>query len=346
MFRADKARAEARKVLGEVATGHDPQGERVAARNAPREHSLRAMIDLYLADRKQVIRPGTLRASKQYLAGPYFQPLHKMQIDQITRADVASCLTKITNSNGRIPAAGARTKLSAFFVWAMQRGMVERNPVLGTFKPGGGQSRERVLDDTEIAAIWRECGNSDYGRVVRLLLLTGCRRMEVGGMKWSELNLATGSWTISEDRTKNGRAHTLPLPPMAMEIVRSKLPPLLGRNHLFGEYGTRGFSAWSPNKAAIDAKLGDQVKPWTIHDFRRTAATKMADIGIQPHIIEAILNHVSGHKGGIAGIYNRSSYAAETKTALLRWSEYLSKVVAERASNVLAFPATSEISAL
>src|SRR5262249_12140604 len=111
---------------------------------------------------------------------------------------------------------------------------------------------------------------------------------------------------------------------------------LVGRDHVFGQWG-EGFTPWALNKALLESRVGDRVGSWTIHDIRRTVATRMADIGIQPHIIEAVLNHISGHKGGVAGIYNRSSYEREVKSALLRWSAHLSDLVEGRASNVVEF---------
>ena len=88
----------------------------------------------------------------------------------------------------------------------------------------------------------------------------------------------------------------------------------------------------------LDHRLGDSVKPWRVHDIRRTVATGMADIGIQPHIIEAALNHFSGHRRGVAGIYNRSTYALEVKSALERWSNHVLALVEGRASNIVAMP--------
>jgi integrase len=342
VLNADQARAAAKEALAKVALGGDPQGDKVAARNKVQEHSFRAVVDDHVAAKEKTLRPATFREVKRYLTGPYFQPLHKMKIDQVTRRDVAARLTKITNEHGPIVAAAARNKLSAFFAWCMGQGLAEANPVIGTNKPEGGKPRERVLDDGEIAAIWRAADKaSAFGKIVKLLLLTGCRRTEVGGARWDEINMQAGEWRIPGERAKNGRVHTLPLPPMAMEIIRS-VPALVGRDLLFGEHNeTRGFTQWGHDKNLLDARLGNRVAPWTLHDLRRTVATKMADIGIQPHIIEAVLNHVSGHKGGVAGIYNRSSYEREVKAALGMWADHIRALVEGGERKVLAFPHTT-----
>lgn len=96
---------------------------------------------------------------------------------------------------------------------------------------------------------------------------------------------------------------------------------------LFGSRSRKGFGAWADGKRALDARLGDQVQPWTLHDIRRSVATKMADIGIMPHVIEAVLNHQSGHKGGIAGVYNRSSYEREVRNALALWESRVHELI-------------------
>jgi integrase len=336
VLNTEQARAAAKEALGKVALGQDVQRDRVAARNRPPEHSLRAVVDDHVAAKRKTVQPNTMRDIVRYLTGPYFAPLHKMPINQVTRRDVAARLTRIANEHSPVVAAAARNKLTSFFSWAMAHGLVEQNPCIGTLKPKGNAPRERVLDDAEIAAIWKAADEAGaFGKVLKLLLLTGCRRQEIGGMAWSELDLERGNWTLPAHRAKNGRAHTLPLPPMAVEIITS-VPRLVGRDLLFGEYGARGFSTWDFQKQRLDARLGDAVKPWTVHDTRRTVATKVADIGVQPHIIETILNHVSGHKAGPAGIYNRSSYEREVKTAMLRWADHIAALVEGRASNVIS----------
>ena len=170
------------------------------------------------------------------------------------------------------------------------------------------------------------------------MILTACRRQEIGGMCWSEFN-PDGTWTLPAERAKNKRAHTLPLPPPAWEIIAG-VPKMAGRDQLFGTRAA-GYTNWGPGKAALDRALGDTVAPWTLHDIRRTVATRMADLKVQPHIIETVLNHQSGHKGGIAGIYNRSSYSTEVKNALAMWSDHVRAMVAGEERVVVPFGPTS-----
>ena len=138
-------------------------------------------------------------------------------------------------------------------------------------------------------------------------------------MAWSELDRDNRTWTLPAERAKSHRALKLSLPALAWDIIESTAQREFN-DHLFG-IGKHGFNNWFSTKNALHERSG--VTGWTVHDLRRSAATGMANIGVQPHIIEAVLNHVSGHKAGVAGIYNRSSYEREVRNALAAWADHL-----------------------
>jgi integrase len=177
------------------------------------------------------------------------------------------------------------------------------------------------LDDSELAAVWNGAGDDDFGRIVRLLILTGQRRTEVGGMRWQEIDRTKATWTIPATRAKNGREHTLPLTPLALDIIASA-PRIVGRDYPFGPRAA-GFTSWNRPKQMLDTRLGNQVEAWTLHDLRRSAATRMCDLGVAPHVVEQILNHQSGHRRGVVSVYNKSRYEAEVKAALALWSDHI-----------------------
>jgi integrase len=207
----------------------------------------------------------------------------------------------------------------------MGEGIVDANPVIGTNKPAEAARRERVLADAELIAVWRACGEDDYGRIVKLLILTGCRREEIGGLQWSEIDAGARAIRLPAERCKNHRAHELPLSELAWRTLREA--PRLSGEQVFGR---SGFVSWSRAKHALDGQLGNAVAPWRLHDIRRTVATRMADIGIMPHVIEAILNHQSGHKRGPAGVYNHSRYVNEVRSALARWARHIEQLLIGR----------------
>jgi integrase len=212
-------------------------------------------------------------------------------------------------------------------------GLLDLNLVAGTAKLDEGGSRERTLTQQELAELWLALDaepNPQFADIVRLLILTGQRREEVGGLRWSEID--RDRIVLPPERTKNSRQHEVPLSSQAQAIL-SRQPRRKGRDFVFG-IGEAGFSGWSDCKARLDqallARRKAKARPeWRLHDLRRTAATGMAELGVQPHIIEAVLNHVSGHKSGVAGVYNRATYAEPMREALQRWADWLDQITAK-----------------
>ena len=256
-----------------------------------------------MAARTAAVRPKTLRDLRWYLEGPHFRALHGAPLDRIGRKEIAACIVVIERERGTPTALRARAALSSLFVWAMRSGLTDANPAANTPKPAIGRGRDRVLSDDELGRVWRAAGDDDHGRIVKLLILCGGRRAEIGGLCWSELDFDAGIWTLPPARAKTGRAHALPIMPM-MTVILAAVPRRATRDQLFGERGAGGFAGWSQKKRELDAKSG--VAGWVLHDIRRTVATGMANLGVAPHIIEEILGHSGGgHKAGVAGIYNR-----------------------------------------
>jgi integrase len=330
----EAARTTAKKILAKVALGEDPQANRRDRRDKDRL-SFRGVVEDFLAAKEREVRPRTHFQLKRYLTGPYLKAFHTMPLDRVNKRDIASRILTIAHENGPAVAREVRGALSGYYAWCMQMGLAEANPTIGTRRPKTNEPRERVLDDGELVTIWKACGDDDYGRIVRLLILTGCRRAEIGDMRWSEIDLERGTFTIPATRSKNHRQHVLPLMPAMREIITG-VPRMASRDQLFG-LRAAGFTAWSwkESKPALDERSG--VRDWTVHDLRRTVATKMADIGVQPHIIEAALNHFSGHRGGIAGVYNRSTYEREVRNALATWHDHLRALVEGGERKVLNF---------
>jgi integrase len=322
---AEQARAAAKVTFGEVAAGKDPQGDKQAQRLTA-ARTLRSVVDDYLAMKESTLRPASYRMAKLYLTDSYFKPLHAAAITDITRADIAPRLNAITRDSGRVTARSARSALSSLYTWALKQGIVQQNPVIGTEDPAPARSRDRVMSDPEIVAVWNACLDDDYGKIIRLLICTGCRRDEIGGLRQGEINFDAGTITLPAERVKNRHAHVLPLPPLARSIIAS-IPQRAGRAHLFGTRSSGGHTGWDRSKKDLDGRLAGKVAAWRVHDLRRTVATRMADIGVEPHIIEAILNHYSGHRAGDAGTYNRSTYSRQIRAALALWDDHLRSLV-------------------
>ncbi|WP_131196852.1 tyrosine-type recombinase/integrase [Lichenihabitans psoromatis] len=328
---ADEARKRAKVALAKVSLGTDPQTEKRAAQEQA-SVTLGAIVPRYLtyAARRQSVAYHA--DAKRYLTR-HWAPLAEMALQQIERSTISARLSEIATENGLHAANRARATLSAFYAWALGDGVASSNPVIGTHKATEEIRRDRVLTDTELAEVWHQSGRGDFGAIVRLLILTGQRREEVGGMLWSELH--GDVWRIGAERAKNGIAHDIPLSEGAASIISSR--SRRERRELVFGAGEGPFQGWSNAKTNLDEGVlaglkkahGAKVKlpPWRLHDLRRTVATRMADLGVLPHVIEAVLNHVSGHKAGVAGIYNRSTYAAEKRAALDLWGAHVERLV-------------------
>jgi integrase len=324
----ETARKEALRLLGLKASGKDPAGEKAEAKLRDAD-TVGRIAEHYLRHAKTRLRPSSYSEAERYLL-VVWKPFHPLAVGAVGRRQIALRLAELAEA-GPVAATQARAALSAMFNWAIREGYdIGTNPVLGTNRPAKAKARERVLSADELRAVWRACGDDDYGRIIRLLILTGQREAEVGAMCWSEI--AGNLWTIPGVRTKNHREHVVPLTQEALALIEAQ-PRRNARDWIFG-ISARGFCTWSTSKRALDERIaaqGEAVFPWVVHDLRRTVATGLVDrLGALPHIVEAILNHASGHRGGVAGIYNRARYAGEMREALERWAQEVSRIVAGR----------------
>ncbi|MFZ0204716.1 MAG: integrase arm-type DNA-binding domain-containing protein, partial [Roseiarcus sp.] len=276
---AEEARRRAKSALSKVNLGTDPQTEKAHGR-LKASVTIGATVETYLARREGRLTPNFLADVRRYLR-VHWAPLHEVAVHSVTRSMVAARLAEIATGNGLYAANRARAALSAFYSWAIGEGLANENPVVGTNKPVDEISRDRVLNADELRLAWDLAGAGDFGAIVRLLVLTGQRREEVGGMLWSELDLDAALWTIGKDRTKNGLQHDVPLSPPAVAILRG-VPRRDNRDFVFGS-SNGPFQGWSNAKAALDVRMTKALgaakgisarpSPWRLHDIRRTVAT-------------------------------------------------------------------------
>lgn len=290
------------------------------------------VVPKYLAARENELRPKSHTEATRYLERAW-QPLHALPIDAITRQNVVSIVDDLERTSGKVAADRARTALSGLYGWAIDRGHLDVNPTLNVRARAQGGGRDRVLSEGELTEIWKACLDDDHGRIVRLLILTGQRRAEIGDLAQSEIDRDKRQIELSERRTKNGRAHIIPLSDEALAILPAQAQ---SRELIFG-IGAGGFGGFSKAKAELDARIATARKTagvkkpmpaWVLHDLRRSFVTHISERGFaQPHVVEAIVNHVSGAKAGVAGIYNRASYLTEKRQALELWSAHIAALV-------------------
>jgi integrase len=340
---ADVARSRAKEEAGKVETSRrDGSPHPILQKKNIRDEMIRAeakrpgdaqfgsRIEEYLAARSangNGLREASLIETRRYLT-QHFKALHTIPLNQIRRIDVANVLSEIKS-----PAVHnrARSTLSTFFAWAIGRGWCDVNPVVGTNKAEGESERKRVLSDAEVAAVWLNAPANSYGTILKLLLLTGCRRDEIGGLKWNEVDLNARTITIPGSRTKNGEQHVVPLSDTAMSILAG-IARRDGYEHVFGRTVAAGFSGWSSAKAEFDALV--KLDDWVVHDLRRTVRTGIDKLGVLPHICEAVLNHLPPK---LVRTYNQNTYENEKRKALDAWAHHLKTIVAQASgANVTA----------
>jgi integrase len=328
---AAKAREAAEDLDARVHLGGDPAGDKATTRVAASNAMTFAMaMDEYLAIQERELKPRSFRETERNMR-VHAKPLHKLELTNIDLKTIAAELRRITKSSGPVAANRARSAWSAFFNWCAGEGYTETNPVAFTNK-NDETARERVLKHGELRIIWNALPEGDYGDIIKLLALTGLRREEIGGLRWSEIDFTKGDINLAGERTKNGLNHIVPMSAAVRAILESR-PRFEGRDFVFG-IGKGGFSGWSRCKERLDEQI--KVAPWTPHDLRRTLSTGMHDdLKVLPHIVEAVINHISGHRAGVAGIYNRATYYAEKKLALALWADHLTAIVQGRTSNVV-----------
>jgi integrase len=306
----DTARNKAKEMLGLVAQKIDP-------RAPPSTDTFGANVNRYLEWKRGVIKPGSFIQTQRHLR-EHSKPLHHIPLGDLDRRTIAQRLGEIETNSGSVTRNRVRASLSGMFSWAIREGLTEINPVTGTGK-AKENSRERTLSPEELGQVLKSLGKDAFGDIARMLVLTAQRREEIGGLEWTEVDLIRQMIVLPPERTKNNRLHELPLSKQAFDIINRRPQE---ETYVWGSRWT----SWSNNKRALDLKLKFK-EPFTLHDLRRSAATLMAEqLNILPHIIEAILNHVSGHKSGIAGIYNRARYEIGMRDALQLWADYVTKL--------------------
>jgi integrase len=329
----DTARKATAAILSDVAQGRDPAGARKdAAREAKRkaEHeelTLDALLEqwatIYLVDRRESYATRAVRAIRRAFAKRLKSPAA-----DLSRNAVVHALDELTKDGKAAMAARTAAYGSACYKWALKRGSLSDNPFVN-LPVAATVSRERVLTDLELRAIWHATSEpGTFNAIVRALILTGQRREEVAGMTWGEIDAQLSTWTIPASRAKNGVAHLVPLSPQVRAIVEAARPtnPDAAAVVFPGRHGP--YNSFGNAKAALDEASG--VTDWRLHDIRRTMATGLQKLGVRLEVTESCLNHISGSRGGLISVYQKHDYAPEKRVALTAWGEHVAAIVEGR----------------
>ena len=251
-------------------------------------------------------------------------------IDSIRRRDIIDLVEDVAASGRGYHANRTCAVLSKFFAWLVARDALTFSPVTGVERPHKEKIRNRVLTDDELRVLWLACGHEGAsGEAIRLMILTGARRGEVGEMSRQEVEQDHQLWNLLAERTKNGRPHTIPLSTQAWTLIEAR-PRFADCNFVFSADGKRAVNNWDEVKHRISAKAGITASSWRLHDLRRTCASGMQRLGVSVPVVEKALNHGSNSFRGIIATYQTHDYADEIRVALQRWSDCVADLVSGR----------------
>lgn len=357
------ARSAAQAALERVRAGVDPAEEKRARRNrlAPELDTFGALVDDFLERHaKPNYRESTFLEAKRDLEREALRVWRNRPLSSIGRRDVIDLVDKIVARGAGVQANRTLARLRKVFNWAIEKDRLEASPVAGMKKPTQERARDRALTDDELRWFWRACGTIGwpFGPLFKLLLLTAQRRDEVASLTWPELDVDKQLWTMPREKAKNDRAHLVQLSEASRAVLKDLRARRAlrrgGRGLIFSTTGDTVVSGFSRAKQRLDEAMleakrselgkrkGDTIPGWTLHDLRRTGATGMAKLKIPPHVVDKILNHVSGTITGVAAVYNQFEYIEDRRQALEAWGCYVEALTGalKPASNVIALRRT------
>jgi integrase len=351
-FGLSEAREKAREALKLVGRGIDSAearnaDQRAAASIPTVEEAVAEFIEKYARPKNRSWRD-TERIFSRFVIARWGDRL----LPSITRADVIAMLDEIVDGGAPYMANRVLAAIRKFWNWCLEKGKTETSPVAHIKAPGREKSRDRVLADNEINVIWSASDDLGwpFGPLIKILLITGQRLREVAGMRWVDVDLDRNVWTLPREQTKADRLHEVPLSPLAREVLAGV--PRIGGEYVFSTTGRSPVSGFSKAKARLDTlilraeqdgkcesganpSLSMDLAPWRLHDLRRTVASGMARLRIDPWVVEKVLNHATGQLSGVAGVYNRWGYFDEKRDALVAWSRHLETLIRPGVSNVI-----------
>ena len=314
------ARRIARDWRDDLARGIDPKKkaadlQRQEARR--RADTFRAAFDVFAEDHLKTLRTGA--AVRRTVEKQVFPAWGDRPLAEIRRADLQELLRA---RRKQAPIGGNRllSFLKKFFSWAVDQDLIEASPAAALKKPSRETARDRVLTDDEVRSVWLACDDGVFGRIVRLLLLTGQRRGEVAEMRWTELDLQRQLWSLPRARTKSNRGHTVPLCDAAIAILDAC--PCTSAYVFAGRRNDTPIVGFAKAKERLDKRSG--VTGWRLHDLRRTAATNIARLGVDRLVISKLLNH---SETSVTGIYDRFNYEDAKRHAVSLWARRLEVIV-------------------
>ncbi|WP_281926776.1 tyrosine-type recombinase/integrase [Roseibium album] len=314
-----EARKKAIEVLARLASGGSPKAIAVP--------TFAMLLDSWIEKDQNGRQRKSAAEKRRALCIDALPVLANKSVDAITKADIREVLERAVNRGAPIHANRLLAYLRRLFNWAVEQDIIELSPANGIKKPSEERSRDRTLSIKELGEIWMSSFllRDSFGAYIRTLILTGQRRSEVADAQWDEFDFGRREWMIPSMRAKNGKAHLVHISDQLYEVLHN-IKRIDGCPYVFTTDGITPISGFSKIKKTIDTQ--SHVRNWTLHDLRRTFATiATGELGIDPVVIDKILNHSSGAVTGIAAVYQRHAYLEQRKQAMVMWGQFVSKLV-------------------
>lgn len=332
-----EARKRAEQAKAKASAGIDVVGERKAAEaEVRRSFTLEWLIDEYVEQYANKMTRASTAVMTRSLLKRWKAKLGKRVAKDLKKTDVLGFLNDYRVERSGVSPAQCNHYLRSLghvYSWAENRDLLEANPTRGIKPEKVENDRDRILTDAEIVAFWQACEQCSplVRDIFRLLLLTGCRCAEIGGMRWTELDLPNRMLHLPGSRTKNKKAHDVWLSDLPMDIL-TKRPRMGDEGFVFSTDGSGPLVSFNHGKTRLQTIMGhipgtEELVTWTPHDLRRTAASKMAQLNVQPHIIEKVINHQPASIRGVAAVYNRHQYLNERREALDKLGDHVAQLV-------------------
>lgn len=342
-FKLEAARNRAITLRSEVIAGRDPGLEASKIRKA---ETLSELLDDFLANHPKPTALWTIESGRKFEKD--VKPLiGHVKLPDLNRQHIRAVLKRVADRKAKATVNRTLAAVRRALSWAVQEDLLTFNPAAGIVTNIAETPKDRALSQDEIRLFWQGLDNASMGvrsRIaLRLVLVTGQRPGEVCGMLKAELDLEAKTWTLPKGRTKNGKAHTVPLHPLALELIQEAMaldpdePFLFCTKGRTGDYIAKvkpmdGHALSHAMRGSLEA-LGLLDNPATPHDLRRTAATHMSRLGFTDHIVGKVLNHGTELRRTItARVYIQHEFLMEKRAALDAWGNEIERLIGRRES--------------
>ena len=313
-----------------IGEDRDPNAERKQAVTArrielARTKDVRAAVQLYEADFLRSAKE-TSRRERVAKLRRAVEPFNNDPVASLTRGELVTRLDAIERESGPVARNRAQAEVRAWLGWLHERELVQAVALAGVKKRGVEKARTRVLTDDELGAVARvTTDRTPYSDIVRVLLHTGMRKGEVANLQPRDLDFGARTIKVRKEVAKTSE-RIIPMIDAIAAMLAERAEGQRDEAYIFGDgSGFRApFSGWGKATDRLRAVAGTD---WTLHDIRRTVATRLYEVGVDSLVIEDLLGHTTGVRGGVAGVYNRSVTLTKQREALSAWAAKLTTLM-------------------